>query len=435
MASASTSGSKKRKREASPAREIAFKIAARSVAPGQVGPVLVSFPSLDAPPSTAFRCYRKKTKTSAEPNDDDMGLTVAGETDAVELESNEEESRRVAGAGCRYVIAVHNKRTSEVTVLPTPMSPYILSRTVKALKSIELAPAPTTTEYYKARNALGETFGTKKAKAQIRARERNRVDVGAMEGVMDFVMAGIDKAAEGLMTTEEAKDLADSNRPVPPFSLTATDPADIYPLHGIIPEPEWKALSVTAFYEAGSAYERKQILPFRGSDWVNTRIESTMEHSDKERKRTLKILFYISSMMAFRRTTERKFKKEELPTKLPTVPGAVIDSLLSRFTECPRGSTEPRTTPQLDLRLLAHILALCLRVDNYAADYSLIARDLSLAPEKMSAICKSLGCKITTLGERERTRLGLPDSVADEKRAVLNAPLQFPKQRLKKKTR
>jgi DNA-directed RNA polymerase I subunit RPA49 len=141
-------------------------------------------------------------KTSADANPDEPAiLTVAGETDAVEFESNEEETRRVADAGCRYVIAVHNKRTSELKVLPTPMSPYILTHTVKALKSIEPAPAPSALEYLKAKTALGETFGTKKAKAAIRAKERNRVDVGAMEGVMDFVMAGIDKAAEGLMTT------------------------------------------------------------------------------------------------------------------------------------------------------------------------------------------------------------------------------------------
>ncbi|KAJ7854941.1 Rpa49 subunit specific to nuclear RNA polymerase I [Mycena olivaceomarginata] len=436
MASTSTSSLKKRKREASPAGEIAFKLAPHSVAPGEVGPVLVSFPAMDAPPSTAFRCYRKKMKTSADANPDEPAiLTVAGETDAVEFESNEEETRRVADAGCRYVIAVHNKRTSELKVLPTPMSPYILTHTVKALKSIEPAPAPSALEYLKAKTALGETFGTKKAKAAIRAKERNRVDVGAMEGVMDFVMAGIDKAAEGLMTTEEAKELADTNRQVPPFSLTATDPADIYPLHGIIPEPEWKALPVSAFYEAGSPWERKQVLPFRGSDWINARVEAVMAETtggDKDRKRQLKLLFYIAAMMAFRRTTNHKFKKEELSTKLQNVPGSVVDSLLARFTECPRGSTEPRTTPQLELRLLAHLLALCLRVDNYAADHALIARDLSLGTDKITQVFKSLGCKMVTLGERERTRLGLPDSVADEKRAVLTAPVQFPKQRLKK---
>ncbi|KAJ7631990.1 Rpa49 subunit specific to nuclear RNA polymerase I [Mycena polygramma] len=432
MASASTSSLKKRKREASPARGIAFKVSSHSVAPNEVGPVLVSFPALDAPPSTAFRCYRKKIKTSADPNEEAGLLTVAGETDAVEFESNDEETRRVAGAGCRYVIAVHNKRTSELTMLPTTMSPYILTHTVKALKSIEPAPAPSAVEYFQARTALGETFGTKKAKAAIRARERNRVDVGAMEGVMDFVMAGIDKAAEGLMTSEEAKEMADNNRPIPPFSLEATDPSDVYPLHGIIPEPEWKALPVSAFYEAGGPYERKQLLPFKGSDWVNARIELTMEQTDKDRKRSLKILFYISSMMAFRRATDHKFTKEELPAKLPNVPGAVIDSLLARFTECPRGSTEPRSTPLLQTRLLAHLLALSLRIDNFAADHVLIARDLSLAPDKIAQTFKSLGCKIVTLGERERTKLGLPDSVADEKRAVLTAPVQFPKQRMKK---
>ncbi|KAJ7270699.1 Rpa49 subunit specific to nuclear RNA polymerase I [Mycena haematopus] len=438
MASASTSNLKKRKREASPAREIAFKLASYSVAPGEVGPVLVSFPALNAPPSTTFRCYRKKTKTSEANADETAILTVAGETDAVEFESNEEETRRVAGAGCRYVIAVHNKRTSELTVLPTPMSPYILTHTVKALKSIEPSPAPSALEYLKAKTTLGETFGTKKAKAAIRAKERNRVDIGAMEGVMDFVMAGIDKAAEGLMTTEEAKEVADANRQVPPFSLDATEPENIYPLHGIIPEPEWKALPVSAFYEAGTPSERKQVLAFRGSDWVNARVEAAMaKHAggDKDRKNKLKILFYIAAMMAFRYATSRKFKKEDLPAKLHGVPGAVIDSLLARFTESPRGLTEPRTTPQLELRLLAHLLALCLRVDNYAADYALIARDLSLGAEKITQVFKSLGCKMVTLNERERTRLGLPDSVADEKRAVLKAPVQFPKQRLKKKTR
>ena len=87
-----------------------------------------------------------------------------------------------------------------MSILPTAKSPHILTRTVKALKSILPTPAPTALQFREARDALGETFGTKKAKANIRARERNRVDVSAMEGVMDFVMDGIDKGAVGLPT-------------------------------------------------------------------------------------------------------------------------------------------------------------------------------------------------------------------------------------------
>ena len=85
-------------------------------------------------------------------------------------------------------------------MLPTAKIPHIMNHTVKALKSIPSAPAPSKLQYLEAKTTLGETFGTKKQKANIRAQERNRIDVSAMEGVMDYVMDSIDKGAGGLMT-------------------------------------------------------------------------------------------------------------------------------------------------------------------------------------------------------------------------------------------
>jgi DNA-directed RNA polymerase I subunit RPA49 len=105
-------------------------------------------------------------------------------------------------AMCRYLVSVYDRTSGFVTIFPTAKTPHILTQTVKKLKSIPPAPDPTPSayEYKKARTLLGETFGTKKAKAAIRARERNRIDVGAMEGVMDFVMEGIEKATSGMPT-------------------------------------------------------------------------------------------------------------------------------------------------------------------------------------------------------------------------------------------
>jgi DNA-directed RNA polymerase I subunit RPA49 len=99
-----------------------------------------------------------------------------------------------------YIVALHHKHTGATSILPHPKPPHILQRTVKALKSVQTPDAPTTTQYQQARTTLGEIFGTKKAKAAIRAQERNKVDVSAMEGVMDYVMEGIEKGAGGLMT-------------------------------------------------------------------------------------------------------------------------------------------------------------------------------------------------------------------------------------------
>ena len=49
---------------------------------------------------------------------------------------------------------------------------------------------------------------------------------------------------------------------------------------------------------------------------------------------------HISIMMFFRNLTTRKFDKSTVYEKLSAAPSIVIDGLMSRFTETPRGSTE-----------------------------------------------------------------------------------------------
>lgn len=55
-------------------------------------------------------------------------------------------------------------------------------------------------QYQEAKGALGEAFGTKKAKANLRAQARNRVDVNAMEGVVEDLQQAIEKGSAGLLT-------------------------------------------------------------------------------------------------------------------------------------------------------------------------------------------------------------------------------------------
>ena len=46
-------------------------------------------------------------------------------------------------------------------------------------------------DYRARRNNLGEVFGTRKAKSQIRAEERNKLNAEAMEGVRGHLMETI----------------------------------------------------------------------------------------------------------------------------------------------------------------------------------------------------------------------------------------------------
>ncbi|EAU87662.1 Rpa49 subunit specific to nuclear RNA polymerase I [Coprinopsis cinerea okayama7 len=434
--STNKSSSKKRKRDASPSSTLTFELSSSKQTKG--GPFLVNYPVVKAPEKTAFNCYaNKKQKTSGDAEDERQNdILLAGETETVEFMTNEDETYRVAQGGCHYFIALHNKKTGKVAVLPQSTSPHILVHTVKALKSIAPAPAPSKTQFREAKNALGETFGTKKAKAAIRAQERNHVDVGAMEGVMGYVMDSIDKGAEGLMTTEEAKVASDTNRLIPPFSTEATSPDDIYPLYSIIPEAEWKALSISALDSTKNEKERLALLPYRYSEWLRQHLRNSgTAESPKTRKRNLKILLYISAMLAFRQATSRKeINKDQIYEKLAPLPSIVADSLLSRFTEVARGSTSYQSTSTTKTNLLTHIFALCLKVDQFATDTEMLAQDLSMKTAEVNQLFRSLGCKMVKLGDRERTRLGLSDESAEKKRAVLTAPVEFPKPRLRRKT-
>ncbi len=76
---------------------------------------------------------------------------------------------------------------------------YLISRQIKALKNFE-STKPDSLEYSQARSTLGKVFGTKKAKAAIRAQERNKVDVSAMEDVAGVLQDRIDEATENLPT-------------------------------------------------------------------------------------------------------------------------------------------------------------------------------------------------------------------------------------------
>ena len=100
------------------------------------------------------------------------------------------------------MVAIYNKRTRKTIYRDVDIPTQILSRHVKALKNLKPMEV-SVAERMKLRNTLGETFGTKKAKAAIRAHERNRVDVDAMRGVAGHLQTEILDNTETLPTQGE----------------------------------------------------------------------------------------------------------------------------------------------------------------------------------------------------------------------------------------
>lgn len=124
----------------------------------------------------------------------------------------------------RYLVGIRNKVTNQIHVRPAPL--YLVGHHVKALESANTA-SQAVQDYAQARNQLGEAFGTKKARAAIRAMERNQVDVGAMAGVSDVLQEMIGHKTNALPQKEEAESIAHNHRPIPRYNENATSPAEV----------------------------------------------------------------------------------------------------------------------------------------------------------------------------------------------------------------
>ncbi|QRV98434.1 DNA-directed RNA polymerase I subunit A49 [Ceratobasidium sp. AG-Ba] len=375
----------KRKRGADTDESTIPKVTVLEASSSKTGPVLAHFPSLAPPDDTPAYVYGANVRAS---NKTKGSTILVSETPKIEyVSTNQDQAASSTGYACQYLIAVHDRKTNTVTFQPAPL--YDLTRTVKALKNLE-PQAVSQAQRVQARNVLGEAFGTKKAKAAIRAAERNKVDVTAMKDVQDFVVESVRDGTSALPTKEEVVEASLATRLIPTPNTSATTPAEAYPLSSIIPAPELEAISVQPFSAASSAQERRALLPFRHSTWLNHRLTqmfATTETISKSRFWPYARQVQVRPAWSIERTT-----RCESSTRL-------FDS--------------PTVTSQTETKLLTYFLTLCLRIDSFSTSISTLAMDLKITPAKLTTYFKSLGCKIQGTG--------------DERRAVLEVPLVFPK--------
>ncbi|OBZ74745.1 DNA-directed RNA polymerase I subunit RPA49 [Grifola frondosa] len=393
------SSSKKRKRGADDAHKINLHLSTQPAA--QVGPVLASFPALQPPPSTAFLCYHRPGQVKKDEVFASQDTLLAGETDTVEF-SNE---GQLSSTGCSYLVGVHDKRTNTTTFRPAPL--HVLARQVKALKSLMPIEA-SNDERMALRNSLGEAFGTKKAKAAIRARERNRVDVDAMKAVAGHLQDTILENTDSLPTLQQAKTSADSSRLVPPYNADAERPDDVYALHDIIPEAEFNAISIAAFKSADSNHERIALLPYKRSNWVNQHLHLLFSASKLKKTHVCVCLLMPPNSPDLtwlgQKNTDLHIRDAgvqvgiEISGRQTGVAAKTVECACDhrgRATVAVHGD-RPRHD-QVSLSLIVSIIRAAetvslserrrraeqKRIDDYATDTTLIAHDLSTAPTKL----------------------------------------------------
>ncbi|KAF9896210.1 DNA-directed RNA polymerase I subunit rpa49, partial [Lobosporangium transversale] len=280
-----------------------------------------------------------------------------------------------------------------------------------------------------AKNALGEAFGTKKAKQQIKSVERNAVNVSTLDKDAGILRDTIAAKTSALPSKAEIKAEADEDRPIPPYNLNATKVEEIYNFDDLITPAEYQLIPFKSILN--NPNQPITVLPFQGSSYVNDSLMALMSVSKKDRHK-IRVLMYISYLMAFRTIPDKKLDDSDTVNRIMggEVPSLILENFYERFTEMPEDSKKRHTfTPKSKDKLLSWIFVLALTLENFNIDAAVMTRDLSLKQNRVNELWKSLGCKVNELTATQKAQLG-PNASTEEgknlKRAILTAPLTFP---------
>lgn len=249
----------------------------------------------------------------------------------------------------RYMLAVYNKRTNQAQLIPSPA--HIIAPTLKRLKHLSTISAPTDNENRAIqRDALGTAFGSKRAKANIRAAERSKIDVSSadLQAYQPELQATLGDVLSNLPDTADLANMTASASLIPKFNVNASDPSEAYPIENIVSRPELAAMPIKDCLQASTLSERMSCMPTRQSAFAADalkRLVTSISDSkwDKPAKEKLRRLVYFVTLLAFNRTGSKK-SMDDLRTKLG-VADVVIEGLLERFTENIKGSKKCALPP------------------------------------------------------------------------------------------
>lgn len=374
------------------------------------------FNGLKVPQSTSFDLYKHKI--------DHNRLYLHGENETLEYNGE------FGDDSSDYVVALYDPSSKSVELYKAPVIPAsvtaITDRVHKGPK-VKLRGLRTTQQ----RQALGQAFGTKKAKAAIANLEKNRIDADRLQDMELDIVDAVRAHAAVVPTVTAADDTTSVVRPTPEADVLATQVEDIYPLHNIIPKREWAAIRVASLMEESDNEKRLAEMPWPKLALVSRNLARFVSLGDSRR---LAMTYYASLLLG---VYHNKFcrDKMKLMEKLENKPAEqLVDGVLQRFAVARAsmfGKSKDRAfviDPFHEDKLVCYLLALLMHIEGFELDVHLLTKELSMKPTRLMGLLHALGATIkpasTTSGD---TRGLLRKEALKYKVATLRVPFTLPK--------
>ncbi|GAV27800.1 hypothetical protein PMKS-001268 [Pichia membranifaciens] len=377
-------------------------------------------------------------------------------------------------ADSQYVLGVYDSKSKSIKLIPrTKMfsGRVNASRTLisdaKLMKKLKRKDISAEGTFAERRNALGEEFGTKKAKKAITEAARNKIDAGLLEESQIDIVDGIRQTTKSMPDRDQmAKMVEKENRVIPPCHADATNVEEIYPIEEIVPEEILQCFPIDIFFHAneeegqgekekseeqketekdevlqklnflpyvpakerGSVHQKKSTFGRLIAGVLSERssLSGSSNISDDVRWKLQMISF--TSMLVGLYFNRRLSRRDKLMIAYHNVPPSrAINYMLQVFgnTKISSNSFDREIRffnvgPKEEDKLLCYIIVLLLSLFEYRLDLSSLAADLSLKPSKLLALVRTLGCTIVAPNKSESK------DMAGSKVAVLRVPFKVP---------
>lgn len=375
------------------------------------------FKGFQAPKDTTFELYKNKK------NGDEFVLH--GENDRLEYEGSTDEHFVESS---QYVVGVYDPSKKSVDLYKAPLlSTKVISKSRKNLIGPDIKQNNVRASVM--RTALGEAFGTKKAKKAIADMERNRIDSDKLVDSAIDIVDSVKTASKDLPTREQLQETVSADRPTPLADLDATDVEQIYPLYNIIPKNEWTYIRVGSIMKEQDQEKRLEYFPHTKFEYISKKLPTLTQASQMQK---LQLLYYLSLLVGVY-DNRRVNNKIKLLERINSPPDSLLDGILDRFTisrSTQFGKSKDKSyfiDPQREDKLLCYILAIILHLDNFIVEVSPLAQQLNLKPSRLVTLFKTLGATVKGATVAQAEAFGIPKSSASTyKIATLKVPFKLP---------
>ncbi|PJF17330.1 RNA polymerase I associated factor, A49-like domain-containing protein [Paramicrosporidium saccamoebae] len=381
-------------------------------------------------------------------------LQLTSETDRIKYRAVNFGEHSAVTLPYRYAVALVDTAKQSAQLYDADL--LVTSRIIKSLEASDnvtrdepkvLTGKEATSEYYKAKALLGESFGTKKTRQMLSSLDRNKIDMEQLATQSTFISRNLDSsisrisekkdgdAESAVETTSEGGTLVSNDGILPPHSTSTRKVDEIYRMQDLIPQEIYYSLDVSPIVDALNKKDANALTeittPYNFHEMVGHRLRSlaalTSMPSDADLTHTVRCLVYLNYLMSFRTLNEAKINGN-VGHFLSMATFDVTTGLLRQFTEVVtvgNGKQRYKLSSICRDRLVSYICILVLTLDGFRTNTARLSVALQQPATKTADYLRAVGCTVEKPDREEPTKFVVPGTGREipVKMAVLKAPL------------